>query len=145
MTTRSAAHRQDRAHLAVLIRCVKFEIRQIAIWNNLSLSSPPTRAIGRAVERLRAAMRTAERYSLSTRRSAQGRPTAGQGRERDGMKPHVCQYPRGCRCSVVGLEPEDDCPTHGWPERRCDICGRFLPYPKQADLSRTSQAGNKPA
>jgi hypothetical protein len=40
---------------------------------------------------------------------------------------HVCKWPTGCRCSMVGLEPADDCPTHGFPENRCD-CGRYISY-----------------
>lgn len=44
------------------------------------------------------------------------------------MKPHVCQESKTCCCSVVGIEPDEECPMHGagpWPPR-CDICGRFM-------------------
>jgi hypothetical protein len=44
------------------------------------------------------------------------------------MKKHRCREGRTCVCSIVALEPEEDCPIHGsgpWPPR-CKICGRFI-------------------
>jgi hypothetical protein len=41
---------------------------------------------------------------------------------------HVCKRDRTCRCSVIGLEPDDNCPIHGcgeWPPR-CGECGRYI-------------------
>jgi hypothetical protein len=35
-------------------------------------------------------------------------------------------YRPGCSCSVVGLEPSESCPVHGWPDpRQCPYCGAF--------------------
>jgi hypothetical protein len=44
------------------------------------------------------------------------------------MTNHKCIESRSCTCSVIGIEPADDCPVHssgGWPPR-CEICGRFM-------------------
>jgi len=39
---------------------------------------------------------------------------------------HVCAPRRSCCCSVQALEPDEDCPIHGYPyPPRCD-CGRFI-------------------
>jgi hypothetical protein len=46
---------------------------------------------------------------------------------------HICQESRSCSCSIQGLEPDEDCPLHGYPwPPKCGICGRFLPW-KQLD------------
>ena len=40
---------------------------------------------------------------------------------------HICQEDRDCCCSMQSLEPDEDCPKHGWPwPPRCGICGRFM-------------------
>ena len=44
------------------------------------------------------------------------------------MKNHTCVESDTCTCSIVALEPNDNCPIHGcgeWPPR-CKICGKFL-------------------
>lgn len=47
------------------------------------------------------------------------------------MKEHVHREPRGCYCSSTGLEPAEDCPTHGYPwPPKCTECGRFMPWPR---------------
>lgn len=41
---------------------------------------------------------------------------------------HTCIEMDWCRCSSMGLEPNEDCPVHGsggWPPR-CAYCGRFM-------------------
>jgi hypothetical protein len=46
-------------------------------------------------------------------------------------RPHICQRPKTCRCSVTALEPNEDCPIHGhgeWP-LRCEVCGKFMTWP----------------
>lgn len=44
-------------------------------------------------------------------------------------KPHECRRPRTCCCSIQGLEPDEDCPIHGWPwPPKCEECGRFIPW-----------------
>lgn len=43
--------------------------------------------------------------------------------------PHVCQLPTGCICSGTASEPNERCPQHGQPDRRCGTCGRFLKLP----------------
>jgi hypothetical protein len=43
------------------------------------------------------------------------------------MAPHICKPSVGCCCSVIGLEPDENCPVHGWPwPPQCGTCGRFL-------------------
>ena len=43
------------------------------------------------------------------------------------MTPHTCAPARTCLCSIVGLEPDEDCPIHGFgDDRRCETCGRFM-------------------
>ena len=45
------------------------------------------------------------------------------------MKNHKCIESTTCKCSLLALEPADDCPIHGWPwPYRCEICGRFISY-----------------
>lgn len=44
-------------------------------------------------------------------------------------KYHVCVVAKTCCCSVLALEPNEDCPVHGVPyPPRCETCGRFLPH-----------------
>jgi hypothetical protein len=44
---------------------------------------------------------------------------------------HKCQEGRSCCCSITALEPDDDCPLHGYPwPPRCEICGRFMKWLK---------------
>lgn len=52
------------------------------------------------------------------------------------MKPHECKPDGTCRCYILGLEPNEDCPVHGhpWPPR-CGECGRLLPWPKIEEVS----------
>lgn len=42
---------------------------------------------------------------------------------------HVCLPDRTCTCSMVGGEPDERCPRHGWPERWTCGCGRFVANP----------------
>lgn len=44
------------------------------------------------------------------------------------MKQHTCKESKTCSCSVIGLEPDEECPVHGYGEYppRCEICGRFI-------------------
>jgi hypothetical protein len=36
-------------------------------------------------------------------------------------------YTPGCSCSIQGLEPNEDCHIHGWPDpRRCAYCDAFV-------------------
>ncbi len=38
-------------------------------------------------------------------------------------------YRPGCSCSVQGLEPNEDCYVHGFPDKRqCPFCGQFRGY-----------------
>jgi len=42
------------------------------------------------------------------------------------MKEHTCKEYMGCACSMEGLEPDENCPVHGYPwPPRCE-CGRFV-------------------
>lgn len=43
---------------------------------------------------------------------------------------HVCKEDKTCMCSILALEPDEDCPVHAqgpWPPR-CGQCGRFLSW-----------------
>lgn len=43
------------------------------------------------------------------------------------MKKHICIERYWCSCSVMALEPDDDCPIHaGGGIPRCCYCGKFL-------------------
>lgn len=43
------------------------------------------------------------------------------------MKDHECTNLGSCLCSRSSLEPNEDCPIHGYPDpRRCTICGRYF-------------------
>ena len=43
------------------------------------------------------------------------------------MSEHQCQTSRTCHCYLLAMEPNEDCPVHGVPENRCELCGRFMP------------------
>ena len=50
------------------------------------------------------------------------------------MKPHICVESKTCSCSIIALEPNEDCPIHGsgpWPPR-CEICGRLMKWSARA-------------
>jgi hypothetical protein len=35
--------------------------------------------------------------------------------------------PSTCTCYILALEPNEDCPVHGYPDNnRCECCGRFV-------------------
>lgn len=41
---------------------------------------------------------------------------------------HKCEPDDICCCTILALEPDEQCPIHGWPyPRRCRLCGRFMP------------------
>ena len=44
------------------------------------------------------------------------------------IKSHICHESKTCCCSLQVLEPDEECPVHGWGEYppRCEICGRFV-------------------
>ena len=44
------------------------------------------------------------------------------------MKNHKCFHEKYCSCSIVGLEPDEECEIHGYNNKtkKCDICGRFF-------------------
>jgi hypothetical protein len=57
------------------------------------------------------------------------KPKPAKGRE-----PHVCRRCRTCTCSIQALEPDEECPAHGWPTREtCYVCGRFMKRPVPAE------------
>lgn len=43
-------------------------------------------------------------------------------------KPHTCTISKTCSCSIIALEPDEECPVHGWgPDHpSCGVCGRFV-------------------
>ena len=45
-----------------------------------------------------------------------------------GDKDHECKEDRSCICSPTALEPDEDCPVHGYPPfpRKCVVCGKYL-------------------
>lgn len=46
-------------------------------------------------------------------------------------KKHKCQEQNWCSCSSTALEPDDNCPLHGYPwPPRCEICGQFMKWSK---------------
>ena len=52
------------------------------------------------------------------------------------MKQHTCEEYKVCMCSIVGLEPNEDCPVHGYPyPARCE-CGRFVSRPRDEVTER---------
>lgn len=41
---------------------------------------------------------------------------------------HICKEGTTCTCSIIGLEPNEECPVHGggiYPPR-CESCGKFI-------------------
>ena len=40
-----------------------------------------------------------------------------------------CKVIHYCRCSMLALEPNEDCPIHGCGPytEKCGYCGRFMP------------------
>lgn len=43
------------------------------------------------------------------------------------MEAHECREGQTCICNVSALEPNEDCPIHGYPyPNKCEICGRFI-------------------
>lgn len=45
------------------------------------------------------------------------------------MEDHVCKQDKSCCCYILGTEPSENCPSHGWPwPPRCEECGKFLPW-----------------
>jgi len=42
-------------------------------------------------------------------------------------KEHVCSTIKYCKCFSGALEPNEDCPIHGFPlYNKCKYCGRFM-------------------
>lgn len=42
---------------------------------------------------------------------------------------HTCNTPRTCTCYMLALEPNENCPVHGFgppPPLRCEMCGKFI-------------------
>ena len=45
------------------------------------------------------------------------------------MKKHQCTLSKSCVCYMLALEPDEDCPKHGFPwPPRCQDCGRFMKW-----------------
>jgi hypothetical protein len=46
------------------------------------------------------------------------------------MKPHKHRESTTCCCWLQALEPNENCPVHGWGPwpPRCEECGQFLPW-----------------
>ncbi len=43
------------------------------------------------------------------------------------MKKHICKESTTCRCYQLALEPNENCPIHGYPyPPRCGECGKFI-------------------
>ena len=43
-----------------------------------------------------------------------------------GMREHTCTPDLTCTCSMIAMEPDEKCPTHGVPPRYyCRQCGRI--------------------
>ena len=57
-------------------------------------------------------------------------PRLRQEEGEDCVKEHVCHIGTSCCCYTLALEPNEDCPLHGYPELRCEECGRFMPQQK---------------
>lgn len=48
---------------------------------------------------------------------------------------HICKALDYCVCSVIALEPHEDCPIHGYPlGNRCNDCGRFMKQENSNEL-----------
>jgi len=59
---------------------------------------------------------------------------------------HVCRESRTCCCSLTALEPDEDCPVHGWPyPPRCEICGQFMKRTFDATYEETLAEPPTPA
>ena len=59
---------------------------------------------------------------------------------------HVCAEGKTCTCSMLALEPDEDCPVHGagpYPPR-CGKCGRFIKRPNPTIQGR-ADCGPYPA
>ncbi len=42
------------------------------------------------------------------------------------MEAHICKEDKTCSCDIMAVEPNQNCPEHGWPyPPRCS-CGRFV-------------------
>ena len=45
------------------------------------------------------------------------------------MADHICREGTSCICYSLALEPDGDCPVHGFPfPPRCCECGRFMSW-----------------
>ena len=46
------------------------------------------------------------------------------------MKQHEHKRPAMCSCDIQGLEPDEECPVHGYGEfpPRCEMCGQFMKW-----------------
>jgi hypothetical protein len=49
-------------------------------------------------------------------------------RSKKSGKPHVCREGATCTCNTQALEPDENCPVHGFGPYppRCVECGRFM-------------------
>lgn len=53
---------------------------------------------------------------------------------KENQKDHECHVGTSCICSCGGIEPDQDCPLHGYPHPyKCCICGRFFKIEKEKD------------
>ena len=51
---------------------------------------------------------------------------------------HVHQESKTCKCSMTALEPNEDCPIHGYPRPpKCEICGQFVKRPSRSILKES--------
>lgn len=44
------------------------------------------------------------------------------------MENHLCFFDMSCICYTLALEPDENCPIHGYPSysNKCSECGRFF-------------------
>ena len=57
---------------------------------------------------------------------------------------HTCKESNSCCCSLAALEPDEDCPVHGWPwPPRCETCGRFLSTENRKKLLLSTEIAGK--
>lgn len=42
------------------------------------------------------------------------------------MIEHTHYESKSCSCYTGALEPNDNCPIHGYPLERCSYCGQFM-------------------
>lgn len=47
-------------------------------------------------------------------------------KHKPGLDKHICKEDKTCCCSLTALEPDEDCPVHGWPYPSRCRCGRFV-------------------